>query len=925
VDSIIAPFLDEGGRIVKFISIRHDITAHKAAQRRLIESQAFLERVEKVSGVGGFMVDLKSGMQRWTRQTYRIYDVDEDRALTPDLLNTFLTSEVSACLNSGTGCDVELPTATAAGRAIWIRLAAEIECENGAPVRLVGAVQDVTQRRMLEQQLHEAIAVAQSANRAKSEFLASMSHEIRTPLNAVIGLSYLLQQTTLSEDQRQFLTKIQFATRALLGVVNNVLDLSKIEAGEMPLDIVPFNLPELVGELGQMLAPQAAAKRVELNVLTGSDLPRIVLGDSSRLRQILTNLVHNSIKFTQAGRITLDVSLAYSAPDRIRLRCVVTDTGIGIEPALLARLFTPFTQADASTPRRFGGTGLGLSIARRFVELMGGEIGVSSTPAAGSTFWVEIPFERTAALDDTTQMRRANGPHLLVADPQAAAPDSLAAMVRALGWIPNVADTCETLLRCVEGGEATPRPDVLILSARVLQARAGESESIARLEQVWPLLPPVIIVHAHAQRELPPSLFMRPEDVELVRPVSSSDLFNAVNTAYLNHHGDHDPLSQLSGLDEPRSQWLLGVQVLAVDDSDINLEVVRHILEGQGASVATCSDGTRALEYVRTHHRQLDVVLMDVQMPLLDGNEVTRRIRGDLNLRSLPIVALTAGTLAGERTLCLQAGMNDFVSKPFDPPVLIRKVRRLVQQVRGAPLSGAGVHAHGLDTSATWSALPSLDAALLRKMYGQEVGFVTSLLRRVLQKYADFGQPPTAPLDDAAARDELRRRLHKLKGSAGLLGATHLMQCASAAEMAVQDGCDPQLLGPALRRLSSAYCILRAEAQPPMDQSKPLAQTVPMAVRVAHPEDPVLEDCNRRHRLGQDIAQLCELLDHQDLQAIDRFHELTQSWHELPQMAQFEHVREAIETLHFTLASEQLRAMWSTPSPAPRNAAMLSI
>src|SRR6202047_2372621 len=293
------------------------------------------------------------------------------------------------------------------------------------------AVREITERKQYERSLRDATQRAERANRAKSEFLANMSHEIRTPLNAVIGLGYLLEHTTLSEDQRQLLTKIQFGGRALLGVINNVLDLSKIEAGEMSLEDEPFDLQQLVRDLSQMLAPQAVAKGIELIVQSSPGLPRMVNGDASRLRQILTNLLGNSIKFTAAGHVELKVFCTEKSSDRIRLSCTVQDTGIGIEPAALESLFTPFTQADAPTTRRFGGTGLGLSIARRFVELMGGEIGVISTVGVGSTFWIEIPLRIGHRHAGTLT---AHGLRIAVVDSASDAPERLLAMARALGW-----------------------------------------------------------------------------------------------------------------------------------------------------------------------------------------------------------------------------------------------------------------------------------------------------------------------------------------------------------------------------------------------------------------------------------------------------------------------------------------------------------
>src|SRR6202049_5134497 len=295
------------------------------------------------------------------------------------------------------------------------------------------AVREITERKQYERSLRETTHRAEQASSAKSEFLANMSHEIRTPLNAVIGLGYLLEHTMLNEDQRQLLTKIQFGGRALLGVINNVLDLSKIEAGEIALEAQAFESPALVRDLGQMLAPQAAAKGIELIVQCAPGMPRMVKGDASRLRQILTNLLGNSIKFTESGHVELKVFCTEQSSDRVRLRCTVQDTGIGLGPAALERLFTPFTQADASTTRRFGGTGLGLSIARRFVDMMGGEIGVTSVVKVGSTFWIEIPLRIAHRIDETLSAEGAHSLRILIADYNGDALTGPGAMVRALG------------------------------------------------------------------------------------------------------------------------------------------------------------------------------------------------------------------------------------------------------------------------------------------------------------------------------------------------------------------------------------------------------------------------------------------------------------------------------------------------------------
>ena len=748
----------------------------------------------------------------------------------------------------------------------------------------------LNERKQYERSLRGATQRAEQANRAKSEFLANMSHEIRTPLNAIIGLGYLLEHTTLSEEQRQLLRKIQFGGRALLGVINNVLDLSKIEAGEMSLENEPFDLQQLVRDLSQMLAPQAVAKGIELIVQSAPGLPRMVNGDASRLRQILTNLLGNSIKFTAAGHVELKVFCTEQSSERIRLRCTVQDTGIGIEPAALERLFTPFTQADASTTRRFGGTGLGLSIARRFVELMGGEIGVSSIVAVGSTFWIEIPLRIAQSIDDTLSADGTRGLRILIADYNGDAPAGPGAMVRALGWSPQLADSGEQLFEVMTNTEPNARPDVLILNLRLLDTEARQL--IARLEKecTQSELPPVIIVADVAPHEP----LMRTTDVLLVRPLASSGLFNAVNSAVSRRHGGHERIFQSINFDLLHAQWLAGVRVLVADDSDINLEVARGILEKQGATVTTCTDGAAALEHVRVHHEQLDVVLMDVQMPILDGNEATRRIRGELQLQTLPIVALTAGALVGERQRSLEAGMNDFVSKPFDPEALIRKVRRLVEQARGEPISLVVLDAKPA-CAVDGPLMSSIDAGVVKQMFGDDLPLFKSLLARMLRDYADLALPISVSPDDQTMRSQLQGRTHKLKGSAGMIGATRVMRFAGAAEEALQECRPVAIVEGILRQLALALTILREEAE------------LSLARQPEQDADTGAKAANAPKIGTADIDELCTLLESQNLAAVDKFGLLSVSLSEMLSAVRFDRLCVAIDDLDFQRGAELLR------------------
>ena len=753
------------------------------------------------------------------------------------------------------------------------------------------ALRDVTERKQYERSLREATHRAEQANSAKSEFLANMSHEIRTPLNAVIGLGYLLEHTTLSEDQRQLLAKIQFGGRALLGVINNVLDLSKIEAGEMSLEDEPFDLPELIRDLGQLLAPQAAAKGIELLVQSAPSLPPIVSGDASRLRQILTNLVGNSIKFTEKGHVELKAFPIERTSDRIRLRCTVQDTGIGIDPAALENLFVPFTQADASTTRRFGGTGLGLSIARRFIGLMGGEIGVTSVPGVGSNFWIEMPLRIAHDVDTTVNK---HGLRIIIAD-DGATPNHLVPMTRALGWSPLIAANGEQLLKVMNTTRPSDWPDVLILGMHLEDMDAHQLLARMGKECVGANLPPAIIVSDLGRSQEDHDQLRSNSDVLLAGPVTSSALFNAVNAAVSKRLDSLDRVLQCTNFDELRAQWLAGVKILVVDDSDINLEVAQRILEKQGATVTICSDGMTALEHVRAHHTELDIVLMDVQMPIVDGNEITRRIRSDQRLQNLPIVALTAGALVIERQRALEAGMNDFISKPFDPQALIRKVRRLVEKARGEPISMVIIDAPlPLQADGRSVFISSLDAGIVHQMFGDDLELFHSLLSRLLKEYTDLARPIAVSHEGPSKRARLMGRTHKLKGSAGMIGATEIVRLAGAAENALHQGRPAATVEAILQRLASALSALSEEAAPYLERQKELNAATPA------------ESAGGSADMAQ-MNDLCVLLEGQDLSALNRFQLISSALSGRLGAVRFDRLRDAIDNLDFQQAAQLLR------------------
>ena len=727
------------------------------------------------------------------------------------------------------------------------------------------SIRDVTERHRAAQLLGMAKAAAESASAAKSAFLANMSHEIRTPLNAVIGVTYLLADSDLKPDQQQLVAKAQMAGRSLLGIVNDVLDLAKIESGEMALDEVLFQPAELLNELQAVYDAHAQSKGLLLSAQVSPETPELLLGDCARMRQILTNLIGNAVKFTEHGSVKVDLSVVDLSAQRARIRLTVRDTGIGISLDTQARLFQPFIQGDLSTTRSFGGTGLGLSIVRRLAQVMGGEVGLTSVTGQGSEFWVELPM----GVPSAEQQREASNSKLevLVVDDNLDDRVGLAAMTRSLGWratlLESGAELLKQMARRVEAGERLP--DALIVDWQMpgmdgLEALRALSVDIGR-EQ----MPAALVISAYGHEQIKGRDHGHLADQILSKPVGLSELFNAVNSGVARHSGSTDKVMQSTRLDAARGQWLPGVRVLLVDDSDIKLDLAQRQLQRQGAQGQTCTGGRQALNMLRDAAADLDVVLMDVQMPDMDGLEVTRQVRGKLGLHDLPIVALTAGALTEERKRALAAGMDDFLSKPLDPQGLVRTIRRLVERCRGhalpmVPTASAVAELKTdrplalTDLEAAWPAVAGIDTHQAMLRLGGDGSLFASILRRLLADYADL-MLPSREEGDAAWRQAMAARVHKLRGSAGAVGAGPVMRLASAAEEALRAAGVAAL--PALHALSRALQSLQAAAAPML------------AAQANGPSD----------RTGTDVAEpltpaqrqeLADLLRCSDLEALAR-------------------------------------------------------
>ncbi|MCR5865003.1 PAS domain-containing protein [Aquincola sp. J276] len=752
----------------------------------------------------------------------------------------------------------------------------------------VSVVMDVTELKTVQLQLEERTAQAELANIAKSQFLANMSHEIRTPLNAVMGLSYLLEQSALDAEQRGFIQRIQTAGRALMGVIDDVLDLSKIEAGEMLLEEAPFDLARLLAELTEVLSVQADGKGLALRMPALAGVPRHVRGDATRVRQILTNLLSNAIKFTEQGIVSLDVEVLHRQDERAWLCWTVRDTGIGIAPEVQQRLFAPFTQADASTTRRFGGTGLGLSIVRRLAGLMGGEVGVHSRPGEGSEFWVVLPLGLAREDEGAPGPAAAGTMRLLVAGQGSEQRPALLGAAKALGWQAD-----ELAAGPERSAGRLAAADVLVIDA----ARPPAEQAAALLND-WraavpaPGQPALVLVCVPAPAAVAAPADAQPlegADAWLREPVCAAALFNAVNQA-LRRFGRGGALLEATRLDGQSLRWLPGVRVMVVDDSEVNLEVARRVLEREGASVVACVNGRDALEHLRGGEGGVDLVLMDVQMPVMDGLEATRRLRQEPALQALPVVALTAGAMLAERQRVFEAGMNDFVAKPLDARSLVRCVRRHVERARGRALAVAP--GDGIGLPADWPAIEGIDAEGAAVRLGGDADLFVRLLGRMLDEFGDLAElSETAPAHGSASPPPLAARVHKLRGSAGTLGALAVQRLAGEAEAALLAEPGATAVPPAMAALAHALAALMAQAQPVLLARARQQQQARDGAAAQAPLD------------TEALRRLQALLRAQDLNALPRFQALAPALQQAVGRTQFDALAARIDELDFEQAA----------------------
>ncbi|MRW92882.1 response regulator [Duganella sp. FT80W] len=667
---------------------------------------------------------------------------------------------------------------------------------SGVVLSWVGSSTDSTELRAAHADLMKAKEAAVQAGRAKSEFVANMSHEIRSPMNAVLGMLQLLRQTPMSGRQQDYVGKAHAAASALLGLLNDVLDFSKVEAGKLALDPHPFRLDKLWRDLAVILSANVGSKDIEVLFRIDPALPAMVVGDALRLQQILLNLAGNAIKFTERGEVVVSAQLVAQSEQALAIAFAIRDTGIGIAPEQCEHIFDGFSQAEASTARRFGGTGLGLAISQRLVRLMGGTLRVVSELGQGSVFDFAVEFGMSEQQPDTApellplQDALMRGLSCLVVDDNPVARTVLREMASSFGWRVDVAaDGYEALDAITAQLVRNKAYDVVFIDWRMPSMDGWETSRRIREAAPQGKMPLIVMVTAHdrevlaqRQQEISPVL-----DGFVVKPVTASMLFDAVADARLEKRVP-------AAATLPVARRLTGLRLLLVDDNPANQQVASELLSSAGAQVEVASSGAMALGAVSRSGALPDLVLMDIQMPEMDGYQTTQAMQSRLGRQTPPIVAMTANAMASDRIAALEAGMVDHVGKPFDLEHLIEVILKHVRgdgQSARPPAEPAPLAPVAAAPDAVAAPLPEAGlntVAALKRLGGLEAIYLIAL-----RSYVSEAEKLVAELQAACAVQNAEAALpplHTLKGLAGTIGADRLATLAQQAERALKQDAD---------------------------------------------------------------------------------------------------------------------------------------
>ena len=872
------PLKDKKGNVIGTFGISRDVTRQKQAEQGLARERDLLKTI--IDNVPD-LIYVKDRAGRFVTANaalLRLLKLDNPAELVgkndydfspPELACNYVADDQIVMRTRESLLDREESHKAKTGDDIWL-LTTKVPLvdENGVVNGVVGIGHDITGRKRAEREILNAKEVADRANRAKSDFLANMSHEIRTPMNAIIGMTELVLDTKLDDYQRKYLSMVEESGEALLGVINDVLDFSKIEAGKLELEERVFDLRESLGDTIGSFAPRAHGKHLELAFRVDPHVPRFVVGDPGRLRQVMNNLIGNAVKFTHAGEVLVHVSDLPATQGEVRLEISVRDTGIGIPEEKHGAIFGEFEQADTSTTRRYGGTGLGLSISSRLVKLMGGQIELSSELDQGSNFHFQLSLKRAPEGIEQQQERGVvvvGGTRVLVVDDNETNLMILDEMLSNWGMVPYLANSAEMALKELQSADAREEPISLVVTDVNMPVMNGYG-FITEMRRQIGFAETQVIVLTSGGRDGDGDVRTQLGIAErLMKPVKQSDLFDSIVRCL----GVAEPEDCVTDVEAAKDSELGELKILLAEDNVINQRLAVGVLEKHGHHVTTVKDGREALAV--SMQQEFDVLLMDIQMPTMDGIDATRaiRTREARSGRHLPIIAMTAHAMKGDREKCLSVGMDEYVAKPIRVGMVLEKLAAVLGvaadkaantkaantkaantetvETRHAPALGLGQPvevagesgsnsefddaeshasdvakagsnaAHSAGSSAGSSALPQPEdgEAICWSQARQAVGGDEKLLRDLLGVYLGESNSLLESVQRAIQqndRDEILRAVHTYKGASLSVGAMHAHQLAREMEDALLAGDvqHPQQIYERLRH-ASEHVIADAE------------------------------------------------------------------------------------------------------------------
>ncbi len=782
----ISPILNDNDEIVRYVAVKQDITerikTERAIQDQLMFQAALIDTIPNPI----FIKDPEARFVGCNRAYEQAFGTDReyltgkavlDLDYLPEKDREAYHAEDAELLAKGGFRRREFPITFADGKdhhvLYWV---ATFDLSDGRRGGMLGVIVDISE-------LKEAQAKAEEATRAKSDFLANMSHEIRTPMNAVLGMAHLALNTEMTPKQRDYLNKIDASAKSLLRIINDILDFSKIEAGRMDIEQTDFHLEDVLDNLGNLVQVKIEEKGLELLFDVDQDVPLALQGDPLRLGQILINLAGNAVKFTEQGEVVVRVEVRERTADRALLKFSVRDSGIGLTREQRDKLFQSFSQADMSTTRKYGGTGLGLAICKKLSELMGGAIGVESEPGKGSTFWFTASFglhssQRLAPrilAEDFKDMR------VLVVDDNKSARDILADALESMGFAPETARSGVEALDMLEAAPADRPFELVLMDWKMPSMNGIEVSRRIKDNKRLATIPTIIMVTAYGREEVMSQAEQVGMDGFLVKPVNQSVLFDTIMGVFgrdvdKSAGRSRDAHTGAEGLENVR-----GARILVAEDNDINQQVAREMLEGAGFAVDMAGDGRQAVDMAAA--REYDCVVMDIQMPVMDGITATREILALPGRGNLPIIAMTAHAMAGDREKSLEAGMKDHVTKPIEPSELFAALVRWIPAGQREPVETAP------DRGQEDVSLPDLPGYAVDQGLSRVSGnrrLYRDLLVKLARNYGAAGDELRTLLDQGD-REAAERLAHSIKGVAGNLGHEVLQEAAGSVEAGVRD------------------------------------------------------------------------------------------------------------------------------------------